>query len=105
MPLPGSGAAIGEIGLAAALIGPRSVLYHLLAVAHLDRVCCVWVHSSLFHHFLELFASLGSHVLHVVFHPFGCIGQFLPIPLLFYVDLPQPWLHLWGCLRRCADGC
>ena len=53
-----------------------------------SQVPGLYVNPSLFHHFLELFALLRSHVLHVVFHPFGCIRHFLPISLLFHVDLP-----------------
>jgi hypothetical protein len=37
-----------------------------------SQVPGLYVNPSLFHHFLELFALLRSHVLHVVFHPFGC---------------------------------
>src|ERR1017187_1028964 len=67
MPLPGCGAAVAIVSLAGALIGPSTALHHLLAVTNLHHSTGTGVHASLLHHFFELFASFGSHVVHVSF--------------------------------------
>src|ERR1035438_4866894 len=100
MPLPGGGAAVAVVSLAGALIGPGAVLDHLLAVTNLDDSTGARVHAALLHHFFELFASFGSHVVHVLFHPFGRVGHFLAVLLTFHLDLPQAWFDLWSGLRR-----